>query len=192
MEPVAACDEITVDAVLRAVHGVGDVRRVTIGVVDRHAFGVVDDRSARLFARLIQVAGHFGLAIDHNGRVGVVLEVDAEKVIAIGNQRAVMDKAFFLHPFAYTGLVHHLDHAGFQNACTDAAQHIILGLAFEDDRVDALSVQKLAQKQAGWPAADNGDLSAHDVLPFCVGLLLLTKKDMENEKYTALDTEYRK
>ena len=58
-----------------------------------------------------------------------------------------------------------VDEALFQHAGADPGQHMRLGLAFEDHRVDALAVQQLAQQQAGGAPADDGNLSSHVVLP---------------------------
>jgi len=60
-----------------------------------------------------------------------------------------------------TGLFQQADKPLFQNTGTDAAQHIVAGLAFQDDAVDAARRQKLRQQQTRRPAADDGHLRFH-------------------------------
>ena len=44
-----------------------------------------------------------------------------------------------------------------EHASADAALHIVLGLAFEDDAVDPLGAQQVAKQQSRRPGADNRD-----------------------------------
>ncbi|MNZ47052.1 hypothetical protein D3C78_647550 [compost metagenome] len=74
---------------------------------------------------------------------------------------AFMHQALGIHARGDTGLAQHVDGALFQYAGADSAQHVLGGLAFEDDVVDAGLVQQLAQQKAGRACSDDGDLSVH-------------------------------
>ena len=135
--------------------------RVALGVVDGDVIDVEEGGRACGLARVIEIAGELGLAIDDDIAAGMGVEIDPELRVAIGDDRALMGKALAVHAVARACLPQQIGGAGFQNARTDAAQHIIAGLAFEDDGVDALTVQELAEQKPRGAAADDADLSAH-------------------------------
>ncbi len=62
---------------------------------------------------------------------------------------------------ADAGLVQQVDGDLLQHAGANAAEHVLGGLALEDDGVDAGLVQQLAEQQAGRAGADDGDLGSH-------------------------------
>ncbi len=76
---------------------------------------------------------------------------------------AVVDQPLGMHALADAGLVQEVGHALLDDACPDAAQHIIAAALLQDDVVDALAVEKLAQEQARRARADDPDLGAHGV-----------------------------
>ena len=78
------------------------------------------------------------------------------------NLHAVMHQAFAVHARADAGLVQEIDGHLLDHAGADAAEHVLRRLPFQDDVVDAVLVQELAEQQARRTGADDGDLSAHD------------------------------
>ena len=53
-------------------------------------------------------------------------------------------------------MVTFLDHAG-----ADAAEHVLAGLPLQNDVVDAVLMQELAEQQSRRAGPDDGDLGAH-------------------------------
>jgi hypothetical protein len=81
-------------------------------------------------------------------RSGVLLEVDAEHLIAIGDQRSVMDDAFPLHALANARFAHKTDNAALQDAGTNARKNMIACAALKHDAFNPVAMQKLRQEQA--------------------------------------------
>ena len=80
------------------------MRRVGVGPVDHHVLDVEYDGPARLFARLVKIAGHFCLAVDDHRRAGVFLEINAKHLVAIRDQGAIVAEPFGVEPVRATGL----------------------------------------------------------------------------------------
>ena len=78
---------------------------------------------------------------------------------------AAVHQAFLVHARADAGLVHEVDADLLQDAGADARQHVVAGLAFENDGVDAGLVQQLAEQQARRAGADDGNLGTHGWSP---------------------------
>ena len=89
------------------------------------------------------------------------MEFDSEGDLFV-KDGAVMDDALFLQPGGNACFPHQPDEPLFQNACTDASQHMRAGLAFENDAVDTRLLKQEGQKQPRGPSADYGDLCLHD------------------------------
>ena len=68
-----------------------------------------------------------------------------------------------MHAGADAGFVEQVDRDLFDDAGADAAEHVLAGLPLQDDVVDAVLVQQLAEQQARRPGADDGDLGAQDL-----------------------------
>jgi len=79
---------------------------------------------------------------------------------AEGKLEAVMDQPLAMQARGDADLVQEIDGALFEHAGANARQHIVAIHAFENDGVDAMTVQQLAEQQAGRASADDGDLSA--------------------------------
>ena len=110
------------------------------GLVQRHVGGVMDDDAAHGVARIIEVAGHFRLAIDHDRLAGIFLQVNAVHHAVMGDMKAVMNLAFGIHALAHAGLAHQFGKAMFQHAGADARQHMVAAVLFEQHVVDAALV----------------------------------------------------
>ena len=127
--------------------------------------GRVDRRRAGCRAAVHQVLGDLGLAVDHDGLAGQLLEVDAVAHAFDADLRPVMHEALAVHAGADAGLVDQIDRDLLDHAGADAAQHVLAGVPLEDDVVDAVLVEQLAEQQAGRAGADDRDLRSH-VSPF--------------------------
>ena len=77
------------------------------------------------------------------------------------NLHAVVDKAVTVHARADARFVEEVHCHLFDHAGADAAEHVFAGVSLDNDVVDAVALEKLAEQQSGRPGADNGDLSAH-------------------------------
>ena len=62
------------------------------------------------------------------------------------NLHAVMDETVGMHPGADARLIEQVHRDLLDDAGADAAEHVIGGLPFQDDIVDAAFVQKLAEQ----------------------------------------------
>lgn len=62
-----------------------------------------------------------------------------------GQFEAGVNQPFGVHALAHPGLTQQLYHALFEDTGTDASQHIVRGLAFENQGVDAGVMQQLAE-----------------------------------------------
>ena len=130
-----------------------------VEVVHLHVGGFVDRRQAGGLARVHQVARQLGLAIDHHVlAASELVHVDAMALAAEQHLEAAVHQAFAVHARAHAGLVHQVDADLLQHAGADAPEHVVAGLALEDDGVYAGLVQQLAEQQAGGARADDGDL----------------------------------
>ena len=61
-------------------------------------------------------------------------------------------------------LIEQRDGSFFQEAGTDATEHVVRALPFENDVVDAVSVQQLPEQQSGRPCPDDCDFCPQYVL----------------------------
>jgi hypothetical protein len=82
-------------------------------------------------------------------------------LVAKRNLDAVMHEAFLVKPRRNAGLLQQANHALLDHARADSAEHIVRAPVLQNDRVDALLVQKLAEQEPGRPGADDRDLCAH-------------------------------
>jgi hypothetical protein len=71
---------------------------------------------------------------------------------------AVVDETLPLQPVACTGVDEEVDDALLQHAGTDARLDVLAAAVFQDDRVDALAVQQVAEREPGRACTDDADL----------------------------------
>ncbi len=110
---------------------------------------------AGFFPPVVEVAGDFGLAIDHDGIAGMLVQVHAIHAPVMGDKEAVMDLALAVHPLAAARLAHQGGEAVFQHAGADAAEHVVPGVPLQHHGLDALEVEQLGEQQARGAAADD-------------------------------------
>ena len=100
--------------------------------------------AAEPVARLIEVAGQLGLAVDHHRiAAGIFVEVDVVEHAVMGNVKAVVDFTLAVHAVAACRLAHQLGKAAFEHAGADARQHMVAAVFLQHDGFDTLEMQKL-------------------------------------------------
>ena len=145
---------------------VGDSRRRSAEVVQRHVLGFVHTRRAARGARVHEIARHFGLAVDGDALAGQRLEIDAMALAAKADLHAVVDQPFGVQPARHAGALEHVDGARLEHASADTADHVFRAAPLQDQCVDALLVQQLAEQQPRGSRADDGYLGPdHSVNP---------------------------
>jgi hypothetical protein len=132
--------------------------------VHRDVLRLVHRRQVRSLARVHQVSCEFGLPIDHHVLAArQAVHVDAVALAAEKQLEAAVHQAFGVHPSSNAGFVHQVDAHLFEDASADSAEHVVGGLAFENDVVDAGLVEQLSEQQARRACTDDGNLCSHDL-----------------------------
>ncbi len=161
MKTVAAGDEVARDFLLRAVGAEGDARPVSENIAQGDILGGVDRRRADRGAAVHEILGDLGLAVDHHRLAGHFLERNAVADAVDANLDAVVHQAVAVHAAADARLVEQVHRDLFDHAGADAAEHVLAGLALENDVVDTVLMKELAEQQSRRARPDNGDLGAH-------------------------------
>ncbi len=65
---------------------------------------------------------------------------------------AVVDQSFGVQAARHAGALEHVDGARLEHASADTASHVFRAAALQDQCVDALLVQQLAEQQPAGPA----------------------------------------
>ena len=78
---------------------------------------------------------------------------------------AVVHQALAVHALAGAGFVDKIDRDLLDHAGADASEHVLGCVPLDDDVIDAVLVQQLAEQQSGRSRADNGDLGTHGSPP---------------------------
>ncbi|MNF67190.1 hypothetical protein D3C84_489960 [compost metagenome] len=163
MEPVAPGDVVAIHAPGLAILFKRQERLVGFHAVGHDVVGFVQGRGPGVLTSNHQVAGDFGLAVDHHRlAAGKGMQVDVYLTLAQGQLKAAMHQPFGVHALADPGLAQQVDHALFQDAGADSLLYVVRCLAFDDHGGDAGVVQQLAEQQARGAGADNGDLGLED------------------------------
>ncbi len=165
VKAVAAGDEVACDLMADAVLVVGDARMVGVEIMRLDVGGLIDGGEAGGLARVHQVERHLGLAVDRHRLAGRRMQVDAMTRPAEGELDAVMHQPFAMGARAGANLIEQRNGAFLEQAGADAAKHILARLAFENDVVDAVTVQQLAEQQSRRPRANDCDFCPQYLLP---------------------------
>jgi hypothetical protein len=72
-----------------------------------------------------------------------------------------VDHAFLLQSLADTGLDQQLDGSVLEDAGANALLDVFAASILEDDGLDALQMQQVAEEEPGGPGPDDSDLSPH-------------------------------
>src|SRR5271166_3767155 len=161
VKAVAPGDEIARDFARDAVAAVAQARPPGGDIVQAYPVGLVEGRHARSGARLHQVAGDLGLAVNGDGLAGQLAEIDALPPSAKADLDAVMNETLAMKPVADAGAVEQTDRPVLDQAGANTAQHIFAAALLENDVGDAVDLKQLPEEQAGRAGADDRDLGAH-------------------------------
>ena len=108
---------------------------------------LIDGGTAGVVAHFTQIPRYLGLAIrGDNLAIGVARQVNRYRLVIKRQLHRMMLDAFLGQPGPGFGTVDQIDRRLFQNTGPDTGQHIVLGLAFQNDVVDARQIQKSAKK----------------------------------------------
>jgi hypothetical protein len=77
------------------------------------------------------------------------------------NLHAFMHEAVLVHPCADACLVEQVHRDLFDDAGAHPAENVFAGLSLQDDVIDAVFVQELAEQESRRAGSNNGDLSSH-------------------------------
>ena len=77
------------------------------------------------------------------------------------NLHAFVHETVLVHARADASLVEQVHRDLFDDAGADAAKHVFAGLSLEDDVIDAVFVEELAEQQSRWAGSNDGDLRSH-------------------------------
>ena len=162
MKAVATCNEIAGNGVRFAVFVVGHAGVGAVKVMHHHVVGFVNRGQPFVGAVGHQIAGDFGLSVDHHLFPACVpVQVNAVAFACKQQLKAVMHQAFLMHAFAHADFVQQIHGDLFEHTGADTSQHIVAALSLQDDGVDACFVQQCAQQQPGRSCADDDDLCPH-------------------------------
>jgi hypothetical protein len=155
VETVATGDEIAGDGVADAVLEIGDARMIGVEIMRLDVGSLVNRGETGLFSGVHQVAGNLGLPVDGDNLASRLLHVDAMAHPAEGEFDAIMDEAFTVQPVTGADFAEQRHRPFFEQAGADTAEHIVRRLAFQNDAVDAASVEQLSQQQSCRSRADD-------------------------------------
>src|SRR5690606_33372746 len=108
-----------------------------------------------------EIAGHFGLAINHDAAANEIGKVDAQRVAVKPKFRAIVVQALSVHTLVDAQLVKQIHRSLFKHACADAAEDVFGAALLDDDRIDTGLLQKAAEGQSRRSGANDCDLCAH-------------------------------
>ena len=135
--------------------------RAVSRVVDADVRHLEQQRCAGRAPRLDQIAHHLVLSVDRDRAAACQRgEVDAVPGTGECDVDAVVTHALAPKPLAHAGLCEQVHGALLEHAGPDAFDHVFLGAALEDHRVDPLQMQQVTEHQAGRAAAYDADLGA--------------------------------
>ena len=145
-------------AVFAKAHaGCGAVKVMNLDVV-----GLVVGHQTCSLARVHEVAGDFGLAIDHHflspSQGG---QIDAVACAFEKQIKARVHQAFLFEALVHTRLRQHVQGHLLKHTGSNSTQYILWALTLQNDGVDARFVQQLPQQQARRASTHNHHLGSH-------------------------------
>ena len=166
MVAVAAGDPVAGEPGLLAVGDELDHRLALEEAGRVHVAGLEDDGDVLVLEhRVVEVAGQFGLAVDHHLlAAGEARQVDPFDALVHREHDAVVQQTLAVHARADAGLAHQVDHPLLEDAGADACLDVGAVLPLEDHALDSGETEQPRQAQARGPAADDADLGLHGVL----------------------------
>ena len=161
MKAVATGDKIAGDFVRCALRFISDARPVAVNIVQSHIMGGINRRRTEGGTTVHQVLGDLGLAVDHHSLAGHLPERQPVPRAIDADLGAFVNDAVGMHAGADAGFVQQIHRDLLDDTGADPTKDVGGGLALQDDGVDAVPVQQLAEQQAGRSGADDDDLRTH-------------------------------
>ena len=139
-------------------------RLLAIKVMDSELTGLVDTGLAGSSAGLHQVAGEFGLPVDHDlAAPGERLQIDAVARALEQQLKAAMHQPLALQALAHTGCFEQVYGSLLEHAGPDTPEHMVGTLPLEDQGADTGPAQDLPQQQARRASTDDRYLCTHAI-----------------------------
>ena len=161
VEPVAARDHVAFELVVAALVPVADERPLGLEVVHRDACNLEVERTAGLETETDQVLDDLGLPVDDDrASVSEVAQRDAVPLARELQLDAAVHEALTLQALARAGLDEEVDDRLLEDAGADSCLDVLAAPVFQDDRIDALEVQEVSEREPGRARADDPYLGA--------------------------------
>ena len=161
MEAVAAGDHVALELMRFALVAEVDAGPVGLQLVHGNVLDLEQERLARLEPRADQVLDDLRLPVDDDRLAGQRREVDPMALAVELQLDAPVDDPLALHTHADAGVAEEVGGALLQHPRANAMLDVLAAPVLEDDRVDALEVEQVRERQAGRAGADDPDLRAH-------------------------------
>ena len=158
VKAVAAGDEVAFEPLAPSMH---DHRPIAVDPFDRLDRRLPDDRQAALVGRVDQVARYLRLTIDGDLAAGEPGDVDPDHLAIVGEREPAVRQPFRIQPIVNAESVEQVGGRLLQDARTDALDHARLRLPLDDDAVDSLRAEQVAEQQSRRPRAYDPDLCPH-------------------------------
>src|SRR5215212_345673 len=156
---VASGDDPAAQLLVGAVVAKADEGGVGVDGVDAHVLDLEEQRTACVQARLDEVLDHLLLPVDRDrppaGQLG---ERDAVAAALEAQLEALVDEPLAVQALADAGLGEDVDRALLEDAGTDALLDVGAAAGLEQDGLNALAREQVAEEQAGRPGADDADV----------------------------------
>jgi hypothetical protein len=160
MEAVASGDEIAGDLVTLSANLIVNYW-VRFEAFDAHRFRFKIQRRAVPEARTNQILDDLLLRINGDGFAHQLLKIDAMALPVKAQLDAFVFQTFAFQALAHSGIAQDVNRTLFEYPGPDPCFHIFAGLAFQHDRLDALQMQQVCERQPRRPRSDNPDLCAN-------------------------------
>jgi len=168
VEAVTPGNVVAVKAHGLAIQREADPGRLAFQVVQLHIRYAIENRRGAGLAGIHQVAGDFGLAVDHHGvAAGQRLQIDPNPPLAESQFDTFVNLPLSVHALGHPRLTQQIDHTLLQYPGADAPEYVLGRLPFDDDVGDASVVQQLPQQQARRAGTDDGHTCFHGSVLTC-------------------------
>ena len=159
---VAAGDDVALQLAPAALVREADAGPLGLEIVDGDVGHLEEQRQARVEAEADQVLHDLGLAVDHDrAPAGQLAQRDPMPLAVELELDAVVDDALALQALARARLDEEIDRALLEHAGPDSLLDVVAAAGLEHDRLDALALEQLRERQPGRPGADDADLRPH-------------------------------
>jgi hypothetical protein len=161
VKAVAACNEIAKDLRSFAIVVKSYLWCCGIEVVNGDTLGFKENLSLCAQPCRDEVFHNFLLGIDGDTAPRQGFEIDAMPLLSEANFHAIMDQPFPFHSLTNTHFYQKVDGALLQDAGSHPLLAVLPTTSFDDDRVNALSVQEMRQDQPCGSSSHNPNLRAY-------------------------------